>query len=74
MSDLTYHGLPVAKVKLTIGGKTFASGDLVTTPDGDGIVVSADPFAEEEILVRLEGTGAFTWYSFRVVDVKAGEQ
>jgi hypothetical protein len=73
MSDITYHGLPIAKVKLTIGGKTFASGDQVTTPEGDGVVVSADPFADEEILVRLQETGAFTWYSHQVVDVKANE-
>ena len=73
MSDVTYHGLPIARFSLTIGGKTFATGDHVTTPDGDGMAISADPFADAEILVRLSG-GMFAWYSFRDVEVIAQER
>ena len=60
--------MKIAPVTLSIGGKTFASGDRVSTPDGGGVVVSADPFADEEILVRLDQTGGFQWFSFQVVD------
>jgi hypothetical protein len=62
----------IAKVKLTIGGRTFESGDQVTTPDGDGVVLSADPFADEQILVQFADERV-KWYSYRVVEIKAVE-
>ncbi len=73
MSDITPYGLPPGNFTLTIGSKTFQSGDQVSTPDGDGKVIAADPFADEEIFVRL-ASGEWKWFSFQVVEVKASEQ
>ncbi len=73
MSDLFYRGVNVAKIALTIGGKTFKTSDQVVTPDGDGMVISADPFTDKEILVRL-ASGEFKWFSFKAIDLKASEE
>jgi hypothetical protein len=59
--------MKIAKAKLTIGGKTFETGDPVTTPEGQGTVVGLDPFADEEIGVRL-ACGDVAWFAFQAVD------
>lgn len=60
----------LAQSTLTIAGQTFRTGDAVTTLDGAGVILSLDPFADDEILVRF-ADGAARWYSFRVVEQEA---
>lgn len=63
----------IARVKLTIGDVTFETDDRVTTPDGAGSVLSADPFADQEILVRL-ASGRLRWYSWCDVAHMTGDE
>ena len=60
--------MKLAHVELTIDGKTFITGQKVMTPKGRGIVISADPFADEEILVQLNKNDTMMWFSYRVVE------
>lgn len=53
---------------LTIGDKTFHTGDLVSTPKGNGYIVSLDPLGDEEILVQ-HSESDILWFSFREVQV-----
>ncbi len=60
----------IAKATLTIGGVTFTIGDEdVETPEGLGTIVGLDPFADEEIGVRLANEGEIRWYSWREVQL-----
>ena len=61
----------MGKAALTIGGTTFEVGDRVSTPEGVGIMVGLDPFGDEEIGVRLDGSDAILWFSFLVCQVDA---
>lgn len=54
---------------LAIGGKVFRTGDRAVTPEGAGEVKGLDPFADEEIGVRLDD-GRFLWFSCRDVVVE----
>lgn len=61
---------------LTIGGKTFTTGDLVTTPMGDGYIIGIDPFGDMEIFVKLhtpKDLGSKFWFTFTEVTVKEAE-
>jgi hypothetical protein len=52
---------------LSIGERTFTIHQRVQTPDGTGEVIGLDPFADEEIGVRLDD-GQVAWFVYLAVE------